>query len=82
MGVVALGVSRPSPPVDVDSLTAAQDRRVCVVLDALVSFATQGVTPTVDASPEELSAVRSVNAELAQLKEQIRGLPNVRELGC
>jgi hypothetical protein len=82
VGVVALGVRRPPPPVDVDSLTAAQDRRVCVVLDAVVAFATQGLAPPVDASPEELAAVRNVNADLAQMREVVQGLPSVRELGC
>lgn len=55
---------------------------MCAVLDVLVAFATQGLAPTIDASPEELDAVRNVNADLADLREQIRELPSVREMGC
>lgn len=82
LGVVAVGVRRPPPALDVDRFTAAQDQRVCVVLDALVAFAIQGLAPPIDASPEEVTAVRNVNTDLAQLREQIIGLPSVRELGC
>ncbi len=77
-----MGVRRPSSAIDVDALTAAQDERVCVVVDAITALAFQGVAPPIDASPEELSAVRTVNTDLAQLREQIRGLPSVREMGC
>lgn len=79
---MALGVWRPAAPVDVDRLTSAQDRRVCIALDAIVAFAYQGISPPIDASPEEMAAVRSVNAELAQLRELVRELPSVREIGC
>ena len=81
-GVLALGLCRPPPPVDVDRLTSAQDQRVCIALDAIVAFAYQGISPPIDASPEEMAAVHTVNAELAQLREQVRGLPSVKEMGC
>lgn len=81
-GCVALGVWRPPAPVDVDRLAQVQDYRVCIAIDAIMALAYQGVSPPIDASPEEMAAVRTVNAELAQLREQVRGLPSVREMGC
>lgn len=81
MAVVTVSRCRPAP-VDVAPLAAAQDHRVCVVLDAVMAMAFQGVAPPVDASPEEMAAVRNVNADLAQMREQVQGLPSVRELGC
>lgn len=81
MAVVAASRCRAAP-VDVAPLVEAQDRRVCVVLDAVTAFAFQGLAPPVDASPEELAAVRNVNADLAQMREMVQGLPSVRELGC
>ena len=79
---MALGVFRPPAPVDVDRLAQVQDRRACLAIDAIMAFAYQGIAPPIDASPEEMAAVRSVNAELAQMREQVRGLPSVREMGC
>jgi hypothetical protein len=79
-GVVAMGVQRPPPPVDVDRLTQAQDERLCDVLDAIAAFAFQGITPPPDPTAEDMRAVVAANTQLAQLAERVRGLRSTREV--
>lgn len=79
-GVVALGVCRPPPPVDVDRLSQTQDDRMCVVLDAITALAFQGIPPPPDPTTEDVRAVRYVNAQLGQLAEQVRGMRATREV--
>jgi hypothetical protein len=79
---MALGVWHPPAPVDVDRLTEAQDRRVCALVDSLLAAAFLGVSPPPDATPEDFRAVQRVNAQLAQLREQMKSLDVVKELGC
>lgn len=80
LGVVVVGVRRPPPPIDVDSFTAAQDRRMCILIDSFLAVATVGVSPPPDATAEEFQAATRINAQLAQMSETLRG--SVREMGC
>ncbi len=76
-----MGVRRSPTPLDVEAITEAQDRRVCVVLDAVAALAFQGITPPVDATAEDVRAVREANMQLSQLAEQVRGIQAGTE-GC
>lgn len=80
VGVVALGVRRPNPPVDVESLTAAQDRRVCALAESFIAVALVGVSPPVDPTPADMDASLRVNAALAQMGETLR--ESAQEMGC
>ncbi len=73
IGVVAL---RPAPLG-----VTGQPRAICFTLDAIAALAFQGVAPPADATPEELSAVRMVNAQLSLMAETVRGLRTTDE-GC
>lgn len=75
-----MGVRGPPSPVDVDSLTAAQDRRVCTVIDTFLAVATVGISPPPDSTPEDFLATTRVNTQLAQMSETLRG--SVRAMGC
>lgn len=79
-GVVALGVWRPAPAVDVDRLAQVQDERLCVVLDTIAALAFQGITPPLDPTAEDIRAVKYANTQLAQLAEQVRGLRATKEV--
>lgn len=79
-GVVALGVWRPAPAVDVDRLARVQDERLCLVIDAITALAFQGITPPDDPTAEDVRAVRDANVQMAQLAEQVRGLRATREV--
>lgn len=71
---------RPPPAVDVDSFTAAQDRRVCILMESFLAVATVGVSPPADPTPEDFQATVRANTQLAQMRENLRG--SVREMGC
>jgi hypothetical protein len=73
-------VRRPSSALDVDSLTEAQDRRVCVLAESFLAVAFVGVSPPPDATPEDFAATVRINAALAQMSENLR--ESVREMGC
>ncbi len=75
-----MGVRRPSPALDVDSITEAQDRRVCVLAESILAVAFVGVSPPPDATPEDFAATVRINAALAQMSENLR--ESVREMGC
>jgi hypothetical protein len=77
---LALGLYRPAAEVDVDRLTQAQDRRVCVMLDTIAAIAFQGITLPPDPTAEDVRAVRDANTQLAQLAEQVQGLRATREV--
>ncbi len=82
VAVVVVGVRRPPSPVDIERLTEAQDRRVCVLVDAFLSLAVVGVSPPADATPEDFAATVRVNASLALIGETLRRSEIVREMGC
>ncbi len=75
-----MGVRRPPPALDVGSLTAAQDRRVCALAESFLAVAFVGVSPATDATPEDFAATVRINAALAQMSENLREA--VREMGC
>jgi hypothetical protein len=81
-GVLALALCRPPVEVDVGSAEEGEDARVCALVDSLLAVAFLGVSPPSDATPEDFRATQRVNAELAQLREQMQSLDVVRELGC
>lgn len=74
VGIVAL---RPASETRV---VVAQPDQLCGAIDAIIAVAFQGIAPPVDATPEDVRAVRAANAQLAQLAEQVRGFRS-RE-GC
>lgn len=80
VGVVALGARHPAPAVDVKSLTAAQDRRVCALAESFIDVALIGVSPPADPTPADMDAALRINAALAQMGETLR--QSVREMGC
>lgn len=82
VGVLALGVYRPPPPVDVDRLTQVQDERVCAFVDALLDVAFVGVSPPPDSTPEDFAATVRINTRLAQMGETLRTSDMVRKMGC
>lgn len=79
---MALGVQRPTVPVDVDRLTEVQDERLCAVIETVAALAFAGIPPPTGGTAEELTAVRQANAQLAQRREAIMGMDAVREMGC
>lgn len=76
VGAVVVGTCHPSRP------SPGQDRRTCAYLDAIMATAFLGVSPPPDATPEDFAATLRVNAELAQLREQLRGSDLMKEAGC
>lgn len=64
------------------AVTADQDQRTCAYLDAIMATAFMGVSPPPDATPADFDATLRVNAQLSQLREQLRGSDLMRESGC
>ncbi len=81
VAVVALVWYRP-PAASVAPMEAAQDRRLCQVIETVLALAGEGVPPPQNPTPAEVQATQRMNAELAQRRETIMGLDMVRELDC
>ena len=77
-----LGSAYRSSGVNVARLTAAEDARLCAVLDLIVGLAFQGFAPPLGASPEEAAAAANVNAHLAQVREQVRAFTTKEGMDC
>lgn len=77
-----MGLCRPPVEVDVGGVQEEENARVCALVDALLAVAFVGVSLPPEASPEDFRAANRVNAQLAQLREQMMGTDVVRELGC
>lgn len=79
---MVLGLYRPPVEVGPGGAQEEANRRVCALADSLIAVAFLGVSPPPDATPEDFRAVQRVNAQLAQLREQMQSLDIVKELGC
>lgn len=77
---MVLGVCRPTPPVDVDRLTQAQDRRVCALVESFLDVALVGISAPSDPSPEDFAATVRINDALSRMGETLR--QSAREMGC
>lgn len=74
VGIVALR------PVTETRVTVERPGDLCAAIEAIIAVVFQGIAPPVDATPEDVRAVRTVNTQLAQLAERVRGFQS-RE-GC
>lgn len=55
---------------------------LCPVIEVVLALMLEGVPPEPGATEEQVGEVRRVNAQLAQRRETIMGLPMLREMGC
>jgi hypothetical protein len=63
-------------------MAQVQDERLCAIVETLAALAFVGIPPPAGGTPEEISAVQQVNAQLAQRRATIMGMDAVREMGC
>lgn len=70
---------RPTPPARI--VVEQSGGTVCVLIEAIVTLMSEGVPPA-GPSVEQTEAARQFNAQLAQRRENIMGLPSLRGIGC